>query len=1508
MKSQKLQLILFICFATCKVLSQYPLINQTIQHNINGTIGEERHLGGAGTATRHRYHYGLDFFETDGTRVYSIEGGTFHKINGSQSKCTVGHFAYIHVDNHQFTEGSTVPANTFIGEIQSGLGHVHMQQSTIDLVSIVGDQDPGNGWINRLNNLTPFVDNVAPHIDWVRLYRDGDNTATNNISTDLELFEKIDILLNSEDNRISATGGHMNPLGTNNGFGNAPKIMNWEILDQDFAVLREFPGINFTNVPPNASALTVHGPAATWQTPNFEYWITHDPFNTPYDKYWNSRKMKNAAYHVSANYPWDCDINEGQMLKFRVYSRDGTTNIASVTLPTITSNNYIIDNFQPFIKGVNVYFSNNSIKVYGRQWDPITTPESGIELGEVVEGGLPDITNAGDIVVYANTSESMDRIRARIPTLFGSNSTPVEGTLLQLGDRTSWKFNFGHNYTQLDYGQCHRVLFEGTDFGNNNLIDFEIDFYDAPYCSLTNDSTSRVPKRTGTNTWDHAVASGVDQVHTFRILECGHHKITSEEKQPKACVAANEVSPFVIYETEGQGDGSISLIISGNHPGIQVFWYDDAGHELGTGIKIKGVYAGVYCYTILDQCCQLSDCIEVGTCNITTSATIIHPIGNVPMGSITLDLVSASEPITYEWDNGENTPTINELTPGTYCVTVSDGNGCHANQCFEVLNCPSITVSPNIVLHPSSDCGATDGWIKILNLNATGGVSPYTFKWFNPDGTPNTQQGSLYNLLSGSYCLEATDALGCKGKTCVFLGAKHEPLVDAQIAPACTGQNNGSIVVTAIDVDDGTSTYNFEWSNGLVTNGDFYSENFGLYSGTYTVTISSNAANCTVVKEFVVPQAVPTTALAVTTTVKHNCPGQNNGSITTTTTGGVAPFSYQWSTNPNEFGNPVKNNLGAGTYEVTVTDYCGSKVKTVVNLAPITIANSQVKSGCKDEGYASITVKNGNPSYTYHWSNGTNGNEVNSLSTGKHTVTVTDATGCTDSHEFTLVNKEFEIEVVGSCVNMNNGYIKFKISNPNLGPVSLNLNNQSLINTLTTQQYFEFVHEGLSSQYMYSFDLTIDGCSYNSTNQLIPIAASNTIEYVRNYTKDKDRICVFQEYCGGEPTDGAIIEKNATYDFINATNCEVPIMCEDIKIGVDKYKNKKTRGATFKAMLNALLGLGVYSDGLILDRIDRYNYLNNCATVYYCPATLEVNSTFGFGQGDGLESDGSGCWKVDCDLSDVHFCSETLAIDNPFVALTNSSFNGETISACNGASYTLYQLYLWKSALISQYQDDFLDSDLYNLIEDDGADNRAKCVIVTFCTSEDRLFEILNNPNIDNVDLGFLVSATVLEDIDDNNNQQVFCEDENSSSNFTLCVDNSAGFCELINVPGFQYIAYPNFPGFHFTNQNVESRLNSDSLGIIYKKFDKNQQTTILIKPNPFISNININLKSNSFAEYQIEILDISGRCFTKELYQVDKGEQLIEIKLEKELPPGIYFLKISDSKLLQKTFKLIKL
>ena len=144
-----------------------------------------------------------------------------------------------------------------------------------------------------------------------------------------------------------------------------------------------------------------------------------------------------------------------------------------------------------------------------------------------------------------------------------------------------------------------------------------------------------------------------------------------------------------------------------------------------------------------------------------------------------------------------------------------------------------------------------------------------------------------------------------------------------------------------------------------------------------------------------------------------NCSGNNDGTATVSATGGVEPYTYEWSDGQT---TQTAVNLVAGTYDVYVTDATGTTVteQVVVNeSAPIELTmveNQKVYDGYPDASTATLSVteiNGGTPEYSYEWSNGETSESivVAPEETTTYTLTVTDANNCSASGDV-LVNVE----------------------------------------------------------------------------------------------------------------------------------------------------------------------------------------------------------------------------------------------------------------------------------------------------------------------------------------------------------------------------------------------------------------------------------------------------------------------------------------------------------------------
>ncbi len=178
----------------------------------------------------------------------------------------------------------------------------------------------------------------------------------------------------------------------------------------------------------------------------------------------------------------------------------------------------------------------------------------------------------------------------------------------------------------------------------------------------------------------------------------------------------------------GANNGSATVLGGGGTPNYSYAWAPSGGtNTVGTGLG-----AGTYTITITDA----NSCSASATITITQPAILATALtpSNVSCfggnnGSITSLTTGGTVPYGYSWSNGETTATDNNLSAGTYTLTVRDANGCTATASTNITSPTKLIVTAS---GPQSDCsGAT----ITLNSTASGGTAPYAYNWAPGGGT-----------------------------------------------------------------------------------------------------------------------------------------------------------------------------------------------------------------------------------------------------------------------------------------------------------------------------------------------------------------------------------------------------------------------------------------------------------------------------------------------------------------------------------------------------------------------------------------------------------------------------------------------------------------------------------------------------------------------------------------------------------------------------------------------------
>lgn len=430
----------------------------------------------------------------------------------------------------------------------------------------------------------------------------------------------------------------------------------------------------------------------------------------------------------------------------------------------------------------------------------------------------------------------------------------------------------------------------------------------------------------------------------------------------------------------GVADGSLSVEVSEGEEPFTYTWSNGA-----TTASITGLAAGTYSVVVKDAAgaeVTLTGTITQPDAIAISGAVVNATCAGNANGSIDVTTTGGHGGYTYTWNTGATTEDLTALKSGTYIVTVKDSTGCSAQKTFTVTNTSVMTLSATAVL---PTCTQSNGSI---NITVTGGTAPYTYLWSNGATTEDLQ-----NLAAGVYKITVTDNSGCTAELAYNLRENNTLRLDATVTQTnCTGDPTGAVNLI---VTGGVPPYTYQWSNGATTE-DLSS----LLAGLYKVTVT-DANGCTSMLQVNVSKKTFNPGNQI---VQPLCHGENNGSITLNPSGGVAPYTYQWSNGST--GNAITD-LAPGAYTVTVTDAEGCSVKfTFVINNPMELVASAIVSNtqCNAEGNFSIdlTVSGGKAPYTYVWSNGATTQDIDSLQSGTYTVVITDANGCTLTKSVTV--------------------------------------------------------------------------------------------------------------------------------------------------------------------------------------------------------------------------------------------------------------------------------------------------------------------------------------------------------------------------------------------------------------------------------------------------------------------------------------------------------------------------
>lgn len=205
----------------------------------------------------------------------------------------------------------------------------------------------------------------------------------------------------------------------------------------------------------------------------------------------------------------------------------------------------------------------------------------------------------------------------------------------------------------------------------------------------------------------------------------------------------------------GQGDGAITVTPSNGMFPYTVNWSNSQ-----TGNTVTGLAPGTYTVTITDN----NGKVAIATVQITDPQPLVGGINKVGV-NLNASATGGTAPYVYSWSNGVNSQYNNNVTFGTYTVTITDARGCTATQTFtyssvsENIETPaSIKVYPNPANRASNLSlqitlqSRTEATIELIN--STGQIMQQVKKEFE-DG-PNHLLLNIAHIPAGVYLVRFT--------------------------------------------------------------------------------------------------------------------------------------------------------------------------------------------------------------------------------------------------------------------------------------------------------------------------------------------------------------------------------------------------------------------------------------------------------------------------------------------------------------------------------------------------------------------------------------------------------------------------------------------------------------------------------------------------------------------------------------------------------------------------------
>jgi gliding motility-associated-like protein len=371
------------------------------------------------------------------------------------------------------------------------------------------------------------------------------------------------------------------------------------------------------------------------------------------------------------------------------------------------------------------------------------------------------------------------------------------------------------------------------------------------------------------------------------------------------------------------GGNSGSVTVTGSGGAVPYLYKLGNGAYQSSG-TFSSLAAGEYKITIQDNnLCTFDIAVTITSPgalygNITSQSNVACFGGST--GSVTVAGSGGTPPYEYKINNGSylSSGSFMSLAAGAYTITIRDAAMSIYNLGVTITQ-PSAALAASIVSKGDVICfGSSTGTVT---ASGSGGVPPYQYKL----GSGSYQaSGSFGSQAAGSYALTVKDANLCTSAVNFTITQPSVPFTGSIVSKSnisCFGSSDGTVTVAATG---GVLPLMYSINGSSYQASGTFS---GLSAGSFTVSIRDADMCATTVP---VSLSQPESAIALSySKTDATCPGESDGMIQLTITGGTQPYRNFWSDGVSTKDRP---DIPGGNYTVIVTDMNNCTASVTVSI------------------------------------------------------------------------------------------------------------------------------------------------------------------------------------------------------------------------------------------------------------------------------------------------------------------------------------------------------------------------------------------------------------------------------------------------------------------------------------------------------------------------------------------------------------------------------------------------